>query len=324
MWGKELWESLQISSPPPTNNPSPPSTNNPSKGQGAQDNKSNNQGEATIPDNDIIDPRTEAKTRPPHLDHQADILTSDNDLEPELGLQFPLGDPIVGSAVQDLDISLSSPTTEPSYLLLQTNPTQPYYPVQPSNQQKTTSNEPNIPTNTTSTSQPLQFQPSKIETNSYTISTTSTPTTSGIPTTQPQSSPTSSNTQPTPIIATTISDSRSSPRYCNGNGSGSRSKFEILDVLKTVLKPWRRTSSQHVGFGWQTPGAWGRSGNHGIQSWYTGMSPFHSSRFRIDYDFHDLVFHKLSLEVAFFKIYHFSLNPILLSQCSLGMYFVRN
>ena len=67
-----------------------------------------------IPVNDIIDPRTEARTRPPHLDHQADILTSDNDLEPELGLQFPLGDPIIGSAVQDLDISLSSPTTEPS------------------------------------------------------------------------------------------------------------------------------------------------------------------------------------------------------------------
>merc|ERR1712012_718305 len=103
-----------------------------------------------------------------------------------------------GSAMQDLDISLSSPTTEPSYLLLQTNPTQPYYPVQPNNQLKTTSNEPNIPTNTTSTSQPLQFQPSKIETNSYTISTTSTPTTS--------------STQPTPTIATTISDSRSSPR----------------------------------------------------------------------------------------------------------------
>ena len=76
-----------------------------------------------------------------------------------------------------------------------------------------------------------------------------------------------------------------------------------------------------MGFGWQTPGAWGRSGNHGTQSWYTGMSPFHSSRFRIDFDFHDLVFQKISVEVAFFKIYHFSLNPILLSQCSLGMYF---
>ena len=45
-------------------------------------------------------------------------------LEPELGLQFPLGDPIVGSAVQDLDISLSDPTTEPSYLLKTTRPRQ--------------------------------------------------------------------------------------------------------------------------------------------------------------------------------------------------------
>merc|ERR1719397_174081 len=83
----------------------------------------------------------------------------DDYLEPELGLQFPLGDPIVGSAVQDLDISLVSPTTEPSYLLKTTQPTQPYYPpIQTTNLLKTTSFEPNFPPRTTNPSKHSQPQ----------------------------------------------------------------------------------------------------------------------------------------------------------------------
>ena len=241
-WGKELWESLQIGTPPPTKigTSPPPISNNPMRDQSSHNKEGNDErrpnnkfnvnptitGSSNVatflqPERSLADDIDKSDERQKYSDFAVNSdqppaervnENLDDYLEPELGLQFPLGDPIVGSAVQDLDISLVSPTTEPSYLLKTTQPTQLYYPpIQNTNLLKTTSFEPNYPPRTTKPSQSSQDQPSTTETLSPTSE-------SKVTTTLSKSTPTpliSSPTSPTPV-ATTKSESRFSPRYKYG------------------------------------------------------------------------------------------------------------
>ena len=209
-WGKELWESLQIGSLPPRSNPTkkgqinhdishrpnnkfsiiPTTTTSPSFTQPEKIYVNDVDGRQNYSDHSLLNSGHPVGTR-------ADDSIQ---LEPELGLQFPLGDPIVGSAVQDLDISLSSPTTERSYLL-KTNPSQAYY---PNNLLKISS--------TTPTQPPQDRLPSTVTR----IDTTTLPA---------SESTTLRESTLTPLIGfppsptpqgTTISDSRSPPRYNDG------------------------------------------------------------------------------------------------------------
>ena len=284
-WGKELWESLQIGTQPPRNKPN----NNPINGQNDHRRPNNrfNIDPIITTSSSISNKESFLHTGKSHVDdvgesdgrqndsdpvaddgtkdsgHQAVVRIKedpDYNLEPELGLQFPLGDPIVGSAVQDLDISLSDPTTEPSYQLKTTRPSQTINPV------KTTSQEPNLPPRrTTSFPQTKPTQPTTPDlvkpsdsslissgTSSKNFLQTSESTLRKSTPTPPITSPPNS---PTPL-ATTISETRSSPRYNNDNGPsqffGSGSRFEKVDFClnfcQHFLKPefWKLVSATRL------------------------------------------------------------------------------
>ena len=241
-WGKELWESLQIGTQPPHNN-------NPNNGQSEHNNNNNNNNNrrpnnrfnidtittaSSISDNAATFLPSEKSLYEDDVDEgnkrqndlvvggQPAVRIKEEHLEPELGLQFPLGDPIVGSAVQDLDISLVDPTTEPSYRFKTT-----HHPSQTTDPLETNSFESSfhprrttIPPQTRPT-QPVPATPDFVQpSNSSLISSGSSSTTlSPAPesTTLRKSTPTPQLTSPpnspTPQLATTISDSRSPPRY---------------------------------------------------------------------------------------------------------------